>query len=171
MKHFIFLILCTLTPPALSFNIDGFQSGMTVEELKGYALRQNLDFRTIEHSQKSFKHLVGNFKKYEIQGAFISCQGLVVAYEKTIDPEIAHANIAEAMLKQHGQPKFTLERTPIYQRPGLYGTTLKLSWYTGSDRITLSENPELRDGQGNIIFRRHADIEYTTKNNCMKEFQ
>lgn len=124
----------------------------------------------MEGANRSQQHFIGKFSDFAIDGQFTSCQGVVVAYHRTIDPDIAYANLAEEMLKRHGQPKVALERLPVHQRSGVYAANLKMSWYSGVDRITLGVTPELRDGQGGLIFRRGATIEYAVRSSCIRDF-
>ena len=147
MKPLLIAILGVFGTPAFPFAVDDFRSGMTVEELQTYATRRGLDFRTMEGGNGSQQHFIGKLSNFAIDGQFTSCQGVVVAYRRTIDPDIAYANLAEEMLRRHGQPKVALERLPVHQRPGVFGAELKMSWYSGVDRITLGVSPELRDGQ------------------------
>lgn len=170
MKYVLLAALVALASPAHSFNVDGFRSGMTVDELKSYATRQGLDFRTSEGALGSYRHIIGNLSTYSIEGSFSSCNGLVFAYYRNVEADVAYANLAEDMLKRYGQPKVWLDRLPVYQRPGVTGSSLKLTWYVQGDRITLEMTPELRDGQGGLIFRRGASIEYAVRNGCIKEF-
>lgn len=170
MKLLLLTALAAFAIPAQAFNVDGFRSGMTVEELKNFAARQQLDFRSLESAFGSYQHIIGTFSTFSIVGSFSSCNGIVFAYHRTIDPDVAHSNLAEDLLKRYGQPKVSLERLQVHQRPGVMGSSLKLTWYAAADRIALEMTPELRDGQGGLIFRRGASIEYTVRNACIKDF-
>jgi len=115
MKLLLLAVLAALAIPAHAFNVDGFRSGMTLEELKTYAARQQLDFKSTESAFGSYQHIIGTFSSFSIVGSFSSCNGIVFAYHRTIDPDVAHPNLAEDLLKRYGQPKVSLERLQVHE--------------------------------------------------------
>ena len=161
------ILLAVMVTPLYAFQVDAFRSGMTVEELKGYATRNGLDFKT---QPNGIQHAIGNFAKYEILGSFTTCNNKLVSYHRTIDPDTAYVNILNEMLAANGQPKVGTDRLQVYGRPGVYSSRVEMKWYVAGDRINLSMSPELRDGKGELIFQRGASLEYSVRSHCFKDF-
>ncbi|MFL9669745.1 hypothetical protein WIX39_022570 [Variovorax sp. AB1(2024)] len=164
------LLACTLAvlfaTSAHAFNVDGIRSGMSVQELSTHATRQGWQLK----SGDGLNYIMGKLDQQQIDSSLTVCNGIVVNYYRSIDPDVDYTNVLSDMLDKYGQPTVVVRRLPVYQAPGQYIPEVFLKWYSQGDRISLSTSPESRDGQGALRFKRGASIAYTVRSTCIKDF-
>ena len=159
------LILFALSSEA--FEVDGFRSGMTREQLTTEAVNRGLEVKEGPYGSI----LIGKFAEYRIVGSFGFCGDALIAYSHSIDFDVDYIPTLRTTIERLGQP----QRVRTLQSPwsGSGGGNVQsvgMTWYTGNDRINLSFNPEGRDGKGQLRYFRSASIDYASKNACSKEF-
>lgn len=165
---FALLWFCSSVIDTTAFDIDGFRSGMTRQELSIAAKNRGL-----EAKKGPFDNwIVGNFaeSKGRIDGIFAFCGEVLVWYSRSIDFDVDYIPVLQSLIEKNGQPQRV--RTSLTQMVGAEGNMqgVEMRWYVGNDRITLSFSPEGRDGKGQLRHSRDSSISYTAKNPCWKDF-
>lgn len=153
---------------ASAFDVDGFRSGMTREQLSAEAKNRGL-----EAKENQYGFLIGKFADYQIDGSFAFCGEGMVAYTHSIDVNVDYIPNLQNLLKKYGQPRsVSTTQYPVSFSGGGSGyvSQMEMIWYARNDRITLSFLPENRDGKGQLRSAQGASIAYFSKNHCAKEF-
>lgn len=155
------------TTGANAFDIDGFRSGMTREQLILEAKNRGLEAK--ESAYGSW--IIGEFATYRIDGNFSFCGEGLVSYNRMVDFDVDYIPSLQNLIEKHGQPHLIRTTKNPWSGPGGgYILGVEVTWYANNDRIQLSFYPEGRDGKGQLRHNRTASISYFTKNTCGKEF-
>lgn len=153
-----------MTSNALAFNVDGFFTGMTLNQLKAEAHDRGLDVWQGPYQNWE----LGKRAQAEIDGGFVFCRGGLVIYMHSVSFDEDYVPLLRSLIAANGQPRRVETKASFTE--GVYMHEVVMAWYRKSDRIELSFTPEVRDGNGKVRFRRSADIDYATKNACWTKF-
>jgi hypothetical protein len=152
---------------ANAFDVDGFHSGMSREQLSVEATSRGLEVK--EGADGSW--FIGKFADQRIDGVFSFCGESMNSYSRSIDFDVDYIPMLNSLIDKSGQPRRV--RTTQNQWTGSGGGNIQnvgMLWYVNNDRITLSFNTEGRDGKGQLRYYRNATIMYHAKSRCTKEF-
>lgn len=161
------IILALLAMKAYAFDVDGFRSGITKEQLSAEAMNRGLEVKEGPYGN----WFIGKFSESRIDGTFLFCGKSLVSYNRSIDFDVDYVPTLNSLIEKHGQPR-SVRVTPIpWSGPGGGNVkVVKMAWYVANEKIVLSLTPEGRDGKGQLRHNRAASINYNTKNQCTKEF-
>lgn len=164
----IALSLLSFTIDANAFDVDGYHSGMTREQLIAEAAKAGFDAKEAANGDW---WVVGRLADPQIHGTFSFCEGTLDSYIRMIDFDLEYIPLLNSLIGLHGQPHKVQTNQRAWSGSG-GGTVqgVEMIWHAGNDRITLSFYPEGRDGEGQLRHLRNASIYYYAKTRCTKEF-
>lgn len=147
-----------VTGSAMAFEVDGFRSGMSVDDLKRVAATRYLELWSVGEGS----WLMGRSAKHEIVGSFGFCgpRGLN-SYTRSLDPDQEYASQVERAIASLGQPKVSITRNLWTGPGGGEIVSVTMQWLQGGTRTTISSTPEGRDGKGNLRHNRAASLSIT----------
>jgi hypothetical protein len=157
------------TTSAFGFNAEGFQTGMTVDQVAaavgGRGMTLLPPYLKSELSA-SFAVRVDRSGNVEASDPIINvlfCDGRLVGFSHNIDLDTDYIPALKDILDQHGSPGHVTVRTqPWSGQGGGYLSSSEMHWYFGDDRIAFSFTPEGRTGAGALRFSRTTSISYQT---------
>jgi hypothetical protein len=158
------------TTPAFGFNAEGFQTGMTVDQVAAAMKARGLTLRSGGKGPFSAYYVlrVDRSGNPDPSGPLISllfCEGGLVSFSHSIDFDADYIPMLKTILEQHGNPGRVTVRTQPWSGPGGgYLSSSEMYWYFGDDRVTLSFNPDGRSGKGVLRYSRGGSIGYETLN-------
>jgi hypothetical protein len=156
-----------LATGATAFDIDGFRSGMTREQLSAEAKNGGLEANQGPYGS----WYIGKAAENRIDGTFSFCGKALVSYHRSVDFDVDYTPSLRTFIEKHGQPRRVRTTQNPWTGPGGGSIArVDMAWYAGNDRITLSFSPEGRDGKGQLRHNRGASISYDAKNPCLKDF-
>lgn len=153
------LIFCT---GAFAFNVDGIGTGITTSDLVAIGQRRGLEVK----ETFSGNWAMGKFSEHRIDGMFTFCRGGLISFNRSIDFDADYVPFLNRTIAKYGAPKVRTEALEVGGAAGQTVQRVEIVWYTENDRITLSFNPEMRDGTGGLRFNRGASVDYLTKSAC-----
>jgi hypothetical protein len=104
---------------------------------------------------------IGDSKGTQIDATYFFYHSQLQSYLHNLDFDTEYWFLLHSLLDEYGQPQKVEAKQQIWSGPGGgYLTSTSLSWRVGADKITLSFNPEGRDGSGNPRFARSAHVTY-----------
>lgn len=159
----ILIGLLAFLPTASAFDVDGFHSGMTREQLSVSAKELGLEVKEVS----PVSWVIGKFAENRIDGSFSFCDKSLVSYSRDLDFDIDYVPTLRSLIQKYGQPKRILSEQMPWSGPGGGSfNNVEILWYKDDDRFTLSFSPEERDGEGKLRHLRGAWVAYATKNSC-----
>jgi hypothetical protein len=155
----ISVVLCG-SLPALAFDVDGYSSGMSVEQLINLANVRGEKALKVTGDVPGQGWVVTD-SKGGINASLFFCDNHLQIYNHPIDFDAEYWQTLRSLLTEHGQPtKVEAQQQLWLGSGGGYVTHVSVSWRVGVDEITLDFNPEGRDGRGNLRYSRSASVIY-----------
>jgi hypothetical protein len=162
-----FTLLLASVSVVYGFDVDGFHTGMTREELVNVARQRGLEAKELTSSSWG----VGTSDDNYTDSNFNFCGDGLIAYSRSIDFDIDFVRSLHTLTESNGQPQEILTKEYPWSGPGggnIHG--VEIIWRHDSEKIEIAFLPEGRDDHGKIRNTRAASISYTTKNTCWKKF-
>ena len=146
------------------FDVDGFHSGMTTEQLVAVAKSRGLEAEEVQTAPGVWN--IGKFSRYEVDGNFAFCGGEgLVSYTHNIDFDADYIPMLESLIKNLVRPGvFRPYVPPMAGNESVLMPEVELTWNQNNEEIILSFSPETKE------LLRGAYISYITKNSCNKSF-
>ena len=152
------------TTSAFGFNVEGLQTGMTVDEVAAKLRPRGLTIDRITGDPIRLS-VYGIVKSDQSLGPLVAtafCDGRLVEVLREINLDIDYTSTLRNILEQHGNPsRVGIEDEPHFDPAG--GNTViskvEMFWYFGDDRITISFIP---DGRA-VAARYRSGIWYHTQ--------
>lgn len=159
---------------AAAFDVDGFRTGMTVDEVAARARSQGWQLAKNNVFQGSYSEyrFDANGKVSDLGPAgFGFCDsGQLVAYNVSIDFDTEYVpKLRELVQTYREQPHVTVEQSLWGGSGGGYIQSVRLRWLVGKDRIDIEFSPEGRTGAGSLKYNRGASVSYFSLNLCPKK--
>lgn len=162
----VVLLLAVISYGAGAFDVDGYRTGMTREQLLRAAQSRGRDlWETPIHGNLA----IGSRAELQIDGTFFLCEDSLVVYMKSVDFDVDYVPTLEMFLAKYGKPKtISTSQSPWTGPGGGNVRRVEMSWTMGNDDITLSFSPEGRDGKGALRHNRASSIRYKSDSSCTK---
>ena len=146
------------------FDVNGFHSGMTTEQLVAVAKSRGLEAAEMQRAPGEWS--IGKLSRYEVDGSFAFCgaEGLV-SYTHNIDFDVDYIPQLESLIQKLGPPRrVSTLRAPMAGNETVLMPEVDLTWNQDKEEIILSFSPATKE------LLRGAYISYITKNSCNKTF-
>jgi hypothetical protein len=159
------------TASAFGFNADGFQTGMTVNEVaalaqqRGLTMQSSNPFKAANESYSIDKEASGGGPDPNGPSIVVRfCEDRLVSYFNIIDLDSDYLPLLKTLLEQHGNP----DRVRVTTKPWLglgdgYMSESEMHWHFGADRVVLSFNPEGRTTKGVLRYTSGSWVTYETQ--------
>ena len=152
-----------------AFDVDGFRSGMTRNQVIARAQEMGLESR--EGHLKNLE--IGRFSENRVDGRFAFCpsDSTLVWYDREIDFDNEFVATLQSFIEKYGQPnRVETTKIPWLGQGGGSSHHAYFTWDTNEDKISLRLTPLGRDGKGEIKYDRGSSVSYFPKNPCSKNF-
>lgn len=171
MKKIVIGALTVFVPASvLAFDVDGFRTGMTVNEVATAVQRQGwtLGPDAAMPGLRFEVHYDANGKVRNVGPASFSfCGSKLIAYTRQLDFDTEYAPKLRELIAVYGsQPRVTVAHDPWNGPNGGYVTSVRTMWTIGRERVYLTFEPEERAGDGSLKNYRGASLSYVFPNAC-----
>jgi len=159
-KIAIAALLMLASGAALAFDVDGYRSGMTPDDVAAIAQRQGLDMWQIANMPGDWA--IGTRAQYRIDSTFAFCAPAgLISYSHSLDPDNAYLPTVQRTIAAWGQPKVSVRRL-VWSGPGGGDIeSIDMLWKRGDGtELSISFTPEGRDGAGTLRYNRGTSISY-----------
>ncbi|MBU9574071.1 hypothetical protein C6P74_25620 [Burkholderia multivorans] len=169
-KTAVAVFAAVLSMSALAFDVDGFRTGMTVNEVaivvqnQGWTLGESKGNRAMRYEF----HFDSNGKVTGIGPAdFTFCDGRLIAYTRSLDFDTEYAPKLRELIEGYGnRPRIEVKQYPWNGQNGGYITSVRTIWAVGREFIELGFEPEEHSGDGSLKHYRGASLAYVLPNAC-----
>lgn len=169
-KSILAVLITTASVSALAFDVDGFRTGMSVNEVatvvrgQGWTLGPNNMVAGVYIEA----HFGPDGKVMELGPAnFSFCNGRLIAYTRELDFDTEYVQQLRDMVARYGsQSTIEVRQQPWSGPGGGYISTAATKWFVGRERVELSFTPEGRTGNGSLKYYRSANVSYVFPGQC-----
>ena len=157
-------LLCTVVH---AFDVDGFRSGMSREELNAVASFRSFETWNTGPSSVS----MGKPAESRIDGSFAFCNRQLSSYSRAVDVDADYYQVVHELLLKYGQPtKVLAKEEPWIGTGGGSIRSIEMFWRHGKERTDVRLSPEGSDGTGALRYKRYASISFVARTTCNSKY-
>ncbi|TGN96141.1 hypothetical protein [Burkholderia sp. USMB20] len=171
MKRSILAVLiATVSMYASAFDVDGFRTGMSVNEVATIVRGQGWELGANKMIAGLYTeaHYGADGKVAELGPEnFSFCNGRLIAYSRELDFDTEYVSQLREMIARYGSQPMVEVRQQTWSGPGGgYISSVATKWSVGRERVEISFIPEGRTGNGALKNYRGAHISYVFPGQC-----
>ncbi len=163
-------MIATASMSAFAFDVDGFRTGMSVNEVATSVRSQGwvLGANNMIAGVYAEAHYGPDGKVTALGPAnFSFCNGRLIAYIRELDFDTEYVPKLREMVGRYGSKPTIEVRQQAWSGPGGgYISTVANQWSIGRERIELAFVPEGHTGDGSLKNNRSAHVAYVLPGQC-----
>ena len=158
------LLGALLSGPGLAFQVDGFWTGMSTQQLVAVAAAYGL----VARPGAGGYWFVGTSSPPRLLGKFGFCGNYLVSYTRNIHSDADYANTLAAIFATYGPPRKMNFSGDVATgaADGAFRASGETRWEWGPDRVRMESYFDWRLYRGELQREQPASVRYETRNPC-----
>ena len=158
------LLGALLSGPGQAFQVDGFWSGMSTQQLVAVAATYGL----VARPGAGGYWFVGTALPPRLLGKFGFCGNYLVSYTRNIHSDADYANTLAAIFATYGPPRKMNFSGNVESgsADGAFRASGQTRWERGYDRVTMQSYFDWRLYRGELQREQPASVRFETRNPC-----
>ena len=158
------LLGAVMSGPGQAFQVDGFWSGMSTQQMVAVAAAYGL----VARPGAGGYWFVGTASPPRLLGKFGFCGNYVVSYTRNIHSDADYANTLEAIFATYGPPRQMNFSGDVEggSVAGAFRASGQTRWQRGYDRVTMVSHFDWRLYRGELLREQPASVRFETRNPC-----
>ncbi|VWD22557.1 hypothetical protein [Burkholderia contaminans] len=169
-KSILAVLITTVSTSASAFDVDGFRTGMSVNEVATIVRGQGwtLGANNLVSGLYTEAHYGPDGKVTELGPAnFSFCKERLIAYTRELDFDTEYVPQLREMVARYGNQPTIEVRQQAWSGPGGgYVAGVATKWFVGRERVEIAFMPEGRTGNGSLKNYRGANVSYVFPGQC-----
>jgi len=167
-KTIVAALAVMVSASAVAFDVDGFRSGMSEQELAEVVRGQGWSIypiRTVPGVYGEFRLGADGKPTGSVNDLgpanFSTCQGRLIAYSRELAFDTEYPETLRGLLANYGaNPNVSVTQQQWTGPGGGYVTAVTTRWHKSGDRVDLTFHPEGRAPDGALKTSRSAGLSY-----------
>lgn len=158
------LLGAVLSGPGQAFQVDGFWTGMSTQQLVAIAVTHGL----VARPGAGGYWFVGTASPPRLLGKFGFCGNYLVSYTRNIHSDADYANTLAAIFATYGPPRKINFSGDVESGSvdGAFRASGETRWSRGPDRVRMESHFDWRLYRGELRREQPASVTYETRNPC-----
>jgi len=164
VTHTSLLLAALLSGHALAFQVDGFWTGMSTQQLVAVATAYGL---VVRQGAEGYWY-VGTASPPRPLAKFGFCGNYLVSYTRNIHSDADYANTLAAIFATYGPPRKMSFSGDVAgsSADGAFRASGETWWGRGDDRVRMESHFDWRLYHGQLLREQPASVRYETRNPC-----
>jgi hypothetical protein len=165
VTHTPLLLAALWSGHALAFQVDGFWTGMSTQQLVAVAATYGL----VASPGADGYWFVGTSTPQRVLGKFGFCGNYLVSYTRNIHSDADYASTLAAIFATYGPPRkmsFSGDVATGSVTDGAFRASGETQWVRGDDRVRMKSYFDWRFYRGDLQREQPASVRYETRSPC-----